>query len=416
MTPNAREVARRVLRRVEQERAYATLALSGEIARAKLDPRDAALATEIVYGVLRREARIDRALTVLAPRGLGNAATRIALRVAAYQLVFLRVPAHAAVDDAVEAVKAIAGPKVAAFANAVLRKLATTGEPPRPEDPLARAELEQPRWLVDRLALALGPGEAPVAAEAFNEAPPVVLRVSLSRARREAVVTSIQLDRPDATLDPSPLADEAIVTRGLGNPETLRAFQDGLVTVQDLAAQRVGRMLLVESGERVLDACAGVGGKSTHLAELGAARVDAMDLSRRKLDLAEDAARRLHVADRIRFVEADLTKIALEPYDRVLLDAPCSGLGVLRRHPEAKKHPPDVAALAALQRQLLERVAAVARKALVYSVCTFTVEEGAAQIASFLAAHPEWREAERLTTWPHRDGGDAFFAVRLQRI
>jgi 16S rRNA (cytosine967-C5)-methyltransferase len=141
-----------------------------------------------------------------------------------------------------------------------------------------------------------------------------------------------------------------------------------------------------------------------------------MDLSRRKLDLAEDAARRLHVADRIRFVVADLTQAPLEPYDRVLLDAPCSGLGVLRRHPEAKKHPPDVVALASLQRALLEHVAPAARKTLVYSVCTFTVEEGPAQIAAFLERHPDFVEDERFTTWPHRDGGDAFFAVRLRKV
>jgi 16S rRNA (cytosine967-C5)-methyltransferase len=200
-------------------------------------------------------------------------------------------------------------------------------------------------------------------------------------------------------------------------------FAEGLATVQDLGAQRIARLLEPPAGARLLDACSGVGGKATHLVELAGAgaHVDAADLSARKLDLAADTARRLGHESQIRTVVCDLTDGRAPlgaSYDAVLLDAPCSGLGVLRRHPEAKWRPrPALAALASTQARLLETLAARVRPggALVYAVCTFTDEEGPAQLARFAAAHPEFTVERELRTWPHRDDADAFFAARLRR-
>lgn len=423
MTP-AREAARAVLRRVEQGEAYATLALGGALV--KLSPADRALATEIVYGVLRHRTRLDRALAAHAPRGLGGLSpvVRVALRAAAYQLLFLRVPAHAAVDDAVAAVKARAGVKIAGFVNALLRKLASAGEPPPPAD-LERRLVEicsLPEWLARRLIDAVGRDEAEAAAEAMNRPPALALRVS-PRTTRESAAARLLAERPNVQVAPSEMTPEGLLARGAGSVDDLALFQEGLVTVQDIAAQLVGRLCGAAPGERILDACAGVGGKSTHLAELagGQATIDAADLSRRKLDLAEDAARRLGVT--IRTVEADLTRAdapLAASYDRVLLDAPCSGLGVLRRHPEGKwrRRPEEIAELAELQRRLLAAVAGRVRPGgvLVYSVCTFTPEEGAGQVARFLDGHPDFaRDGEPLVTWPHRHDADGFFAARLRR-
>jgi 16S rRNA (cytosine967-C5)-methyltransferase len=194
--------------------------------------------------------------------------------------------------------------------------------------------------------------------------------------------------------------------------------------VQDLAAQAIARLVDPQPGERLLDACAGVGGKSTHLAALLDNRglIDAADLSERKLELAADSARRLGVTC-VSPKRADLTDLRapLEAsYDRVLLDAPCSGLGVLRRHPEAKwrRQPEDARALAGIQAKMLAALAPRVRPGgvLVYSVCTFTDEEGPRQIASFLAAHADFvAEGEPVVTWPHRDDADAFYAIRLRR-
>ncbi len=444
----ARDVAREVLRRVEQGGAYASLALDAALERARLAPADRGLVTELVYGVLRHRTRVDRALAAHAPRGLGKLSpgALVALRLGAYQLLLSRVPAHAAVDDAVRAVTAVSGPQVARFANAVLRKVATAGEPPLPPAGDVLATLEQlhsmPRWLGTRLIAALGKVEALAAAEAMNHPPSVILRASLDRITRDELAARVAVERPDAEIVASPLTPEALHVRGGGAPETLRAFQEALCTVQDVAAQMVGHMCGAAPGETILDACAGVGGKSTHLLQLaraagGAARVDAADLSRRKLDLGEDAARRLGLTG-LRSLELDLADAAardrvLAPsYDRVLLDAPCSGLGVIRRHPESKwrRSNTDVAELARLQTQLLDGVAARVRPGgvLVYSVCTFTDEEGPAQIDRFLAAHADFalappsdvgvdaRDARGfLRTWPHRHDADAFFAARLVR-
>jgi 16S rRNA (cytosine967-C5)-methyltransferase len=420
----AREAARRVLRRVEQGEAYASLALGGALG--ELAPADRGLATEIVYGVLRHRTRLDRALAAHAPRGIGGLSpiVRTALRVAAYQLLFLRVPAHAAVDDAVAAVKARAGPRVAGFVNALLRKLAAAGEPPPPAELDARlVEWHSlPAWIATRLVAAVGRDEAEAAAAAMNRPPPVALRVS-PRSSREAIAARLAAERPGAEVAPSTLAPEALLVRGAGAVDELEIFQEGLVTVQDAAAQRVGRLLGAAPGELILDACAGVGGKSTHLAELAGdgAEIHAADLSRRKLDLAEDAARRLGLSS-IRAIVADLTRadVPLAPrYDRVLLDAPCSGLGVLRRHPEGKwrRRPEEIAELAALSRRLLDAVAGRVRPggALVYSVCTFTDEEGAGQVRALLARDPAFALEEELATWPHRDDADGFYAARLRR-
>ena len=427
---NARDVARRVLARVD-EGAYATLALSGELGRARnLTPSDRGLATELVYGVLKRRLRLDHALAALAPRGLEALDQRVldALRIGAHQILFLRVPAHAAVDDAVGAVKQARGQKLANFANALLRRLAREGEPPPPplSDPVAHLSIVEsaPSWLVRDALDRFGFDEAQRYLAALNAPAPLWLRANALRAGRDEAMRAVAADRPDATLAPSPVVPEAFRVEGAGDLSTLKPFAEGLVTAQDVAAQRVARLCDPQPGERILDGCAGVGGKSTHLAALAGdrARIDSADLSARKLDLGDDLARRLGVTSMTRVV-CDLTdpRAPLEAaYDRVLLDAPCSGLGVLRRHPEAKwrRQPEDAVALASLQARMLDAVAPRVRSGgvLVYSVCTYTDAEGPAQLARFLAAHPDFAvDGEPLRTWPHRDDGDGFYAVRLLR-
>jgi 16S rRNA (cytosine967-C5)-methyltransferase len=442
-TSPARDLARRVLGRVE-EGAYATLALAGELGRARaLSDADRALATELVYGVLRRRARLDHALGALAPRGLErlDARARDALRLGAYQILFTRVPAHAAVDDAVEAMKHARGAKLAGLANALLRRLAREGEPPPPADPVERLAVVEsaPRWLVDdALRRFAAPDEARALLAALNEPAPLWLRAHPPRATRDQLAERLVAERPAARFGTSPLVDEALRVDGAGDVHTTRAFAEGAFSTQDLAAQLVGRLVDPQPGEQLLDACAGVGGKATHLATLAGDRasIDAADLSERKLELCADQARRLGLSS-VRTIACDLSDAGapLQPgYDRVLLDAPCTGLGVLRRHPEAKwrRTSSDAAALAELQAALLLALAPRVRPGglLVYSVCTFTDEEGPRQLAAFRAAHPEfaveppadprWRALVdgdgALRTWPHRDDADAFYAVRLRRL
>jgi len=422
----AREVARRVLARVGGGGAWATLALDGELARSGLDDRDRRLAAELVYGVLRHQLRLDRALGAHADLRRTPTAVLIALRVGAYQLLMLdRVPAHAAVDDAVTAVRAAGNTKLAGFANAVLRKIGRAGEPPLPEEPRARLEVEHstPAWIVELVVDALegADDEVPAAVAALASPAPLWIRANLARGTRDEVAAALTAE--GATVEP--FEGAALKVTGLGDPAASASFQRGLWTVQDLGAQRIGLLARPAAGQRILDACAGVGGKSTHLAELApGAQIDAVDVSAQKLQLAARGAARLgHTS--IRTITADLldAKAPLaEHYDVVVLDAPCSGLGVLRRHPEAKWRMvrEDVDRLAALQASLLDALAPRVAPGglLVYSVCTFTRLEGPIQIAQFVARHPEFvadAPDHLLHTWPHLDGADAFFAVRLRR-
>ena len=416
---NARELARRVLERVERDRAWATPTLDGELARAGLDDRDRRLASELVYGVLRHRARIDRALAAHADLSRTPPRVVIAMRVAAYQLLLLdRVPAYAAVDDAVGAARAVGGPKLAGFANAVLRKVGPGKEPPLPPpgpDRIA-AESSLPRWIVDELAAATPDVEERAAG--FAHSAPLVARANRRRTSRAAVMEL--LTTAGAQVRAIDAAPDAFAIDGLGDPARSPSFVDGLWTVQDTGAQLVALTAAPQPGQRVLDACAGVGGKSTHLAELADDRapIDAADRSTTKLALGTETAKRLgHTS--IRPIACDLVdpKAPLgDAYDLIVLDAPCSGLGVLRRHPDAKWRltQTDVPRLAAVQAELLD---AVVRRlapggALIYSVCTFTRAEGPEQIRAF-AARSGLRVIAEHHTWP--PDADAFYIARLER-
>jgi 16S rRNA (cytosine967-C5)-methyltransferase len=451
----SRDVARRVLDRVDKG-AWATLALDGELARSGLADRDRRLASELVYGVLRNRSRIDRALTAHAELKRTPPRVVTALRVAVYQLLFLdRVPSYAAVDDAVHAARAAGGQKLAGFCNAVLRKVTTSGEPALPPAGRARIEIEHslPRWIADELAATtIGSERGDTAAEesggssdaagtagrvrrgeasavasgerlgelaaALAQPAPLIARANLLRTTRDALIDLLRGE--GVTAAPVQGAPTAIALDGLGDPALSPTFKAGLWTVQDTGAQRVSVIASPHADMRILDACAGVGGKSTHLAELSGdhARIHAADQLPTKLDLAAHTARRLGITS-IEPRVCDLldpgAPLATE-YDLIVLDAPCSGLGVLRRHPDAKWRlkADDVPRLADLQRRLLDAV--VPRLApggtLIYSVCTFTVAEGPAQVAG-LVQRTGLRLLSEHRTWP--PDGDAFYIARLQR-
>jgi 16S rRNA (cytosine967-C5)-methyltransferase len=422
--PTSRSVARRVLDRVGEGGAWATLTLDGELERAGLDERDRRLAAELVYGVLRHRARLDRALAAHAQLGRTPARVLTALRLAAYQLLLLeRIPSYAAVDDAVAATRAIGGAKLAGFANAVLRKLAAAGEPPLPPEGRARLEVEHslPRWILDELALALGDeARLPAVAAAFARQAPLVVRANLRRTTRDALIATLAAE--GATAIPHPASAAALVVEDLGDPGRSPSFAAGLWTVQDAGAQRVGVVAAPRPGLRILDACAGVGGKASHLAELvdDQAPIDAADQSTTKLALGARGAARLGLSS-IRTIAGDLTApgaALAAAYDLIVLDAPCSGLGVLRRHPDAKWRvvPGDVPRLAALQAQLLDAVVPrlAPGGALVYSVCSFTRAEGPDQIAALRRRAPGLTLVHEERTWPD-EGADAFYLARLER-
>jgi 16S rRNA (cytosine967-C5)-methyltransferase len=451
MSRSAREIAFEVLRRVEEGGAYASRALDAALAQAgALPAREAGLATELVYGTLRRALQLDAALAPHSRRPLGelDPAARVALRLGAYQLLFLGTPAHAAVGEAVALAKQVDHGRAAGFVNAVLRALARAGPPPPPpplaQDPVAhvaRAE-SLPAWLAEEWVGWLGPEEALALAAAMNRPAALAVR-SPEPARLLARARAAGLEAAPAARSPEGIVLAAGSVADLARAAQRRAPSDDgpppAFQVQDEGAQLVS---LFAAGDlrgrraRVLDACAAPGGKAFHLAELLApgSEVVAVELHPRKADALASEARRRGLAA-VRVVCADAAKPipGLEPasFDAVLVDAPCAGLGTLRRHPELKlrRAAADLPRMAEVQRAILASCARYARPGapVTYAVCSLSRAEGPEVVAALAAEGfrrappPPGLPSDVLTpdgdllTLPHRHGADGFYAARLVR-
>ena len=322
----------------------------------------------------------------------------------AYQILFLdRVPAYAAVDDAVDACKEIAGRGVAGFANALLRRLSRQGEPPLPDaaaDPAGYlvAAAGVPAWLATLLLAERPAAEALAFAASIADTPPVTLRANTGRITRDELSARLTAERAGAALAPSEIAPDAIDARRLDAPAATQAWRDGLFAIADAGAQVVVELCGAAPGERILDACAGNGGKTAHLLALAGdrARVDALDIATDKLDdgARDAAASGPDGRDAGGGRSDEAARGSDAALHRILLDAPCSGLGVLRRHPEAltRRAPGDLEMLAAQQLRMLSVVAPALRPGglLVYAVCTFERLECEDVVAAFLRAHPRF--------------------------
>ena len=302
----ARAVAARVLERVETDAAFADLALDAELNRAAVGPRDAALATELVYGTLRWQRYLDWVLAPHSRRRLPSLDTRVRvlLRVTAYQLAFLeRVPAFAAVNDAVTLARS--APGVAEYVNAVLRAFARRGaaerEPAPPRDPVdaLATRCSFPTWLAARWVARYGADEAEALMRALNERPPLTLRANTRRLDREALATRLR-DEEQVQTRATPLAPEGLVAESGGAPGGWRAFAEGACVAQDEASMLIARLLEPAAGETVADVCAAPGTKSTHLAQLmdDRGRILALDPQPARLERVTEAAGRLARAPR----------------------------------------------------------------------------------------------------------------------
>jgi 16S rRNA (cytosine967-C5)-methyltransferase len=442
VTSPARTVAARVLTRVETEGAFADLALDAELNRAAAGPRDAALATELVYGTLRWQRYLDWILAPHSRRPLArlDPRPRALLRMTAYQLVYLqRIPPFAAVDDAVSLSRQHAKPGVPEFINAVLRSFARRGErePASPVDGVDAlgVRCSFPTWLARRWVERYGLDEAGALMRALNERPPLTVRANTLRTTREALAARLRdVDRVETT--PTRHAPEGLIAASGGRPGSWRSFADGMLVVQDEASMLVARLLEPMAGDTVADACAAPGTKTTHLAELMAnrGRILAFDPQPARLALVGEAAARLGVT----IVEIhDGTVETLAPRfatacGAVLVDAPCTNLGVLRRNPEVKwrRQPDDVAVSAARQRAILAAAATMVRPGgrLVYATCSLEPEENDDVMAAFLAERSDFAVDPPsafplpldpdgvLRCLPHRHGTDGFAAIRLRRV
>jgi 16S rRNA (cytosine967-C5)-methyltransferase len=436
-----RKIAFEVLRRVEEGGAYASRALDAALSAAgALDPREAGLATELVYGSLRRALALDAALAPHSRRPLADLdpAARVALRLGAYELLFLRTPPHAAVGEAVGLARGAQHGRATGYVNAVLRALSRTPRlaepPPLATDPAGHVAAAEalPRWLAEEWVAWLGAGEALALAAAMNRPAPLTVRSTardglVARATAAGLGLTPTARSPDgATLASGSVADLA------------RAAGDLPFQVQDEAAQLVTLYALGDLAgrrARVLDLCAAPGGKAFHLAELLApgSEVVAVEIHPRKADALRQEAERRGLA--VRVLQADAAKplpgLEEASFDAVLVDAPCAGLGTLRRHPELKlrRRPEDLARMAELQRVILASCARYAKPGapVTYAICSLSRVEGPEVVATLEAAGfhrvppPPGFPADvvdargDLVTLPSRHGADGFYAARLAR-
>jgi 16S rRNA (cytosine967-C5)-methyltransferase len=439
----ARRVAARVLQRVDTEGAFADLALDGEIERGQLESRDAALATEIVFGVLRWRRLLDAFLIPHSRRRLDHLdpAVLTILRMTAYQIVFLeRIPAAAAVNDAVTLARPRAKPGTPEFVNAVLRSFARRGagerRPVLPRDPLEQLAVRSsfPTWLAARWVARYGEDEAERLMRALNDRPPLTVRANTLRTGREDLAKRLRTDE-GLRAEPTRYAPEGLAVEHGVPPDRWRAFADGDVVPQDEASMLVAHLLAPEPGETIGDVCAAPGTKTTHLATLmhNTGRVIACDREPGRLALVRGSAVRLGLSV-VETQEGSVEAVAprfVGLCDRVLVDAPCSNLGVLRRNPDVKwrRAPDDLGRARVLQQSILAAAATMVGPGgrLVYATCSLEPEENDEVTRAFLAAHPSFAidapadfpialdGTGALRCLPHRHGMDGFTAVRLRR-
>jgi 16S rRNA (cytosine967-C5)-methyltransferase len=437
---NARAIAIQVLGRVRATDAYLNVVLDTMLSESPPeDPRDAGLVTELAYGTTRRQLTLDHAIARFSDRKLETLEDRVlaALRIGAYQLFYTRIPARAAVAETVQALKDLGLGRAAGFANAILRKLSALPSPPLPPEGEVAEHLSvresHPLWLVQRWMRQFGRERAEAMLVANNQAPLVVVRANTAKVTRDALLA--QMREAGLAVQPTPVSPVGIILPPVGRIEDVYGYAEGLWQVQDEAAQLVGVYGDFPETARVLDTCAAPGGKACHLAEKH--EVVAADLHAHKLRKIEAEARRLGLSDRLRTESHDATQPIPEAWGEfhaVLVDAPCSGLGTLRRHPEMRyrRKEEDIGRLASLQRRILEssQEAVPPGGLLVYAVCTVDSREGQDQVEMFLRSHPEWTaeppvlhggvklplSQAYLRTLPGPENWDGFFAARLRKL
>ncbi|MBN3526073.1 16S rRNA (cytosine(967)-C(5))-methyltransferase RsmB [Paenibacillus apiarius] len=403
----SRDVALEVLVQVEKEHSYSNLKLNEALQAAKLERVDAALATELVYGTIQRLNTIDGVLEQKVQRGLAKLKPwmRNLLRMSLYQLRYLdRVPPHAAVNEAVAIAKRRGQQAMGGFVNGVLRAVMREPElwnAPAAADAVSRIAWEHshPAWLVSRWVEAYGEADTAAMCAANNRPPHGSARVNRLRAERDGLLADMQAS--GLNVKASAVTPDGIVAAGAGNLAHSVWYQDGRLSVQDESSMLVVQALRPEAGMRVLDCCAAPGGKSTHIAEAmgDMGEVVANDVHAHKVALIAEQAARLGLKS-LRTMNADAAALSEAlpqgSFDAVLLDAPCTGFGVIRRKPDIKwtKHPEDVSSIAALQARLLAEAARLVRPGgrLVYSTCTVEHVENEAVVRAFLAeqAHDGW--------------------------
>ncbi len=436
-----------ILNRVEGAGFHLDRLLTDSFKRYRhLTSLDRSFLTELAYGVIRWREKLDwvaRQFSKIPPEKIELETFNI-LRLGLYQILFLsRTPASAAVNESVELAKQIRGKGGAGFVNAVLRSCIRQKDeiryPDITKDPALSISVTQshPLWLVQRWLMEKGVKETLRICAFNNQISSLILRTNILRINRKDLIEKLR----EESLKPHPAAysEEGILLEDPPPTSELPFLKEGLYVIQDEASQLVTYVLDPMPEERILDACAAPGGKTTHMAQKMENRgeIYALDLSRRKLHLVEELCQRLGVKI-ARVLEADAAASLPLPrgllFDRVLADVPCSGFGTLRKNPDLKwkRGEEDVRRLSEVQLAILNNLSAFLKKGgvLVYSTCTVFHEENEDVVETFLGGHPEFRldQIEKtgdkwrpfihngyFKTFPPKDAMDGFFVARLKK-
>jgi 16S rRNA (cytosine967-C5)-methyltransferase len=434
-----RGTAVRLINRIERSDSYLDRILDAELRSPELSDLDKGLLTEIVHGVLRWQNKLDWVLNGFSHGNFQKSEVNIknTLRVALYQILFLdRIPHAAAVNEAVELIKRLRGDKVGGLVNAVLRNIIRNLDGIRYPDPkedytqYLAVMYSHPHWMVKRWVKRFGQEETGKLLAANNERPGLALRINKLKAQPGEFLK--MLDEQGIQYSGSTHVDYFVKVKSLTRIGQMELFRKGYFTIQDESAILPCLLLAPKPGERVLDLCAAPGGKTTAMAEMmkNEGEIVAIDKYETKLTFIRAACERLGLRN-VQLLAVDSATLESSQADKVLLDAPCSGLGVLTKKPDIKwkREITDVLKLSIMQSELLENAARLVKPGgvLVYSTCTIEPEENQDLIARFLAAHPEFSldDARKFVngavvnaqgaveTYTHKHGMDGSFAVRL---
>lgn len=439
---DSRTLAVTILAKVAAQGSYANLTLDATLRQHDLSPRDTALVTNLVYGVIQHALTLDYYLKPFVKARKLDPWVHALLQTAVYQMVYLdKIPLHAIFYESTAIAKRMGNVGIGKFVTAVLRNLQRSQRPDltklQPAAYRMSIMYSIPEWLVAKMMDQVGAEKAEAIFATVDRPAAASLRVNTTKITPDQLLAELQQTLPDVAV--SALTPVGLVAPG-GHLAGLSEFAAGEFTIQDESSMLVAPSLDVQPGDQVLDACAAPGGKTTHIAQyLDAAQggqVTALDLHPHKVQLITANAKRLGLADRVTAMAMDAREAAdtFAPgsFDKVLVDAPCSGLGLIRRKPEIRydKDPESIAKLPEIQFEILDAVASLVKPngRLTYSTCTMVEEENQGVVARFLSAHPEFSAvavptltpvkahgAPALQLFPDDYGTDGFFIASLVR-
>ncbi|MGC6769270.1 16S rRNA (cytosine(967)-C(5))-methyltransferase RsmB [Enterococcus sp. LJL128] len=442
---SVRFAALQTIERIDKGGAYSNLLLSEMIEKSNLQENDIRLFTELVYGTVSRKLLLEYFLTpfIKKPQKVDSWVKNL-LILSLYQSQYLdKIPDHAIINEAVEIAKQRGNVGAGKFVNGVLRSIQRQGVPSieKIADPLERlsVEISMPLWLTQKLVNQIGLEETRKLGLSLFERSHASARVDVRHLTCAEAIEHLEQEEIQAV--PSVVSPYGIIAeKGFLAGSTL--FKEGQITVQDESSMLVAPALQIEKNHQVLDACAAPGGKTTHIAAFleasAGGRVTALDIHQHKVKLIEENAVRLRVEDVVIPEKMDARSVKdnfpAETFDRILVDAPCSGLGLMRRKPDIKYHKTeqDFEQLPKIQLEILESTAHTLKQwgIMVYSTCTIAKEENQEVVAAFLAKHPEFKKIDiagneliqqavtdqMLTIYPHQFLTDGFFICCMQKV